>query len=214
MGIGFGFFLHKYYRTQKFRKSMRLGCAMMSVSFIFIWGNLELQPFITSWFYSKFIEKLASQDLHSDIYYKYLEKESIGIDFTNSITGLNTNANINGKFEVEKMIYNYENEVLSKLGFEKKNTVKIKNFTVGNLRNECGIDVIDFFNKEMKNTKYDNLTTTQIIKKNILINDILRLNRKKRSKTNSLLKVAFDDSCKFVHSGISLDDDKDYIKLT
>jgi len=183
---------------------------MMSISYFFIWGNLEIQPFVTSLFYSKFIEKLSGQDMYSDVYYKYLESESSGIDFTNYSTGLNTKSDFNKKFQLEKSLYNYENEVLDKLGYEKKSIQKIENFTVGNLRKECELILKDVYNKELgKNIDHNNLTSSQIIKRSILNLDVIN----KQIKRDSLirLKMALEDGFYLVENDVPVINDSDNI---
>lgn len=93
IGIGSSFFAHRYLRTRSWRNGMRWGSATMITSFLFLWGNFEMQFSSANYVYTKQLEKQAKKNLNNIIYRLYQEKLREKKQSTNNGMLVNNNNN-------------------------------------------------------------------------------------------------------------------------
>jgi len=130
IGIGFSMFCHRYYRKQNLKKSIYIGTATMGVSFILVWGNLELNPFMTSFYFSKYIENMARTDYEKLTFYNYIKYQSEALNVFNHENNKNNAADINFTLstdpcdEIAKYFLELDNQILINLNSENKNKLE------------------------------------------------------------------------------------------
>lgn len=61
--IGSCFFLHRYYRKQNFALAFRWGVITWGLSFWYVWGSKELQPYVSSIYHAQMLQMLTKKDL-------------------------------------------------------------------------------------------------------------------------------------------------------
>lgn len=122
-GIGVFVFFHRYHRKQNLKRSIILGTASMALSFILLWGNFEINPFMTSFYFSKHIENMAKQDLHKSTYYNYLKYQSDNIEELNK-EGFKFTMSMDPCDEIAKYHLELENEILYNLNSNKFNQIE------------------------------------------------------------------------------------------
>jgi len=128
VGIGFSMFCHRYYRKQNLKKSIYIGTATMGISFIVVWGNFELNPFMTSFYFSKYIENMSRSDYEKSTYYNYIKYQSENLDLINNdkknnFKGINFTLSIDPCDEIAKYFLELDNKILINLNSQYKNKI-------------------------------------------------------------------------------------------
>lgn len=126
MGIGLSMFCHRYYRKQNLKKSIYIGTATMGLSFILVWGNLELNPFMTSFYFSKYIENMARQDYEKMTFYNYIKFQSESLSSHNKINNkdfISYTISMDPCDEIAKYILEIDNQILKNLNSERRNKI-------------------------------------------------------------------------------------------
>ena len=121
-GIGVFVFFHRYHRKQNLKRSIYLGTASMALSFILLWGNFEINPFMTSFYFSKHIENMAKQDMHKSTYYNYLKYQSDNISELNK-EGFKFTMSMDPCDEIAKYYLELENQILYNVNSNKFNDI-------------------------------------------------------------------------------------------
>lgn len=151
VAIGSSFFTHRYFRTRSFRHSFRWGTVTMFLSFGFIWGGLEFQPFIQNFFYSQQLEKKRLTHMSQLEYKKYKEyKEHIykTKENNNEISDYMNNTNqeifVNSDFFARAFLES-QNYILSTYVNESIDFSKIikVSFVMNPFLDEDSIDMVD-----------------------------------------------------------------------
>lgn len=125
IGIGFSMFCHRYYRKQNLKKSIYIGTATMGISFIVVWGNFELNPFMTSFYFSKYIESMARSDFQKSTFYNYIKFQTDNLKSINSQNKTNSDVNFTLSTEpcdeIAKYILELDNQILINLKSQNRN---------------------------------------------------------------------------------------------
>jgi hypothetical protein len=236
-GIGVFVFFHRYHRKQNLKRSIYIGTASMALSFILLWGNFEINPFMTSFYFSKHIENMAKQDLHKSTYYNYLKYQSDNISKLNK-KGYKFTISMEPCDEIAKYYLELDNQILLNMNSNKFIDIdsiikKIENYNDEDEENEnetgfsSGKDIYkkthyyDYneFNKESNSDcKIDIQKFFEIeekdggpnlVKLNILKND--KISRDKK-ETLDLLRYHLKISDKYLRGEFKdLKNDPDYI---
>jgi hypothetical protein len=124
-GVGTLFFMHRYYRKKQIKSALRWGFQMWGLSFYLIWGSFELQPFISSVYYSKFIENLSAKDHRKYSYINYEINQNEYENFLNTNYGIVTLSLPNPSCAFSKFVFEYDNEILKRFNYPAMKTEKI-----------------------------------------------------------------------------------------
>jgi hypothetical protein len=143
--IGTCFFIHRYYRRQNLSNAIRWGVVTWGLSFWYVWGTKEAQPYVNSIYHAQMIQTLTKKE--------HLKTRSL-VELQSDI-----NAFLGEDVENFSWTWNFlkghlltENEVLRSLGYEEMKLNKIS--IVGDKRNGVDIDGLieeDFGNKDIYN---------------------------------------------------------------
>lgn len=117
-GIGSLFFLHRYYRKKRLIPALNWGFKMWSISFYLVWGSMELQPFVMSLYYSKFIENLSAKDIKKFSYYNYLKGTNDYEKVLNTTYGIHTYNEYNQSSAFAKFAFEYDNNILKYFNYK------------------------------------------------------------------------------------------------
>lgn len=163
IGIGLSIFCHRYYRKQNLKKSIIIGTAAMGVSFILVWANFELNPFMTSFYFSKYIEGMARSDFQRLTYYNYIKYQSENLNLINNEkknnSGIVFTLSTDPCDEIAKYILVLDNQILMNLKSEKRNRLDsvLKKIEIKEDEDEENFDGKDHFdnNRGFVNKEYE-----------------------------------------------------------